>query len=84
MKVARAFKLLAAFHTLSLRMLFRALSGLQIFTSFCVYCCGGPFTAVALSQQWVFRCSGSFVAVALSLQWLFRCKTSFAAELLSH
>jgi len=41
-------------------MLFRALSGMQIFTSFCVFRCGGPFAAVALSLQNLFRCRTSF------------------------
>jgi hypothetical protein len=54
LKVPRAFRLLAAFHTLLLQMLFRAHSGLEIFTPFYVFHCGGPFTAVALSLQWLF------------------------------
>jgi len=49
MIVPCTFRLLAAFHTLSLGMLFRTLSGLEILTSFCVFRCGGPFAAVALS-----------------------------------
>jgi hypothetical protein len=78
-----AFRLSAAFHTLSLRMLFRALSGLEIFTSFCVFRCGGPFAAVALSLQNLFRYKTSFAAESLSLQILFRCRSSFAADPLS-
>jgi len=41
-------------------MLFRALSGMQIFTSFCVFRCGGTFAAVALSLQNLVRCRTSF------------------------
>ena len=37
-----------------------ALSGLEIFTSFCVYRCCGPFAAVALSLQNLFRHRISF------------------------
>ena len=60
LKVPRAFRVSAAFHTLSLRMLLRALSGLEIFTSFCVFRCGGPLAAVALSLQHLFRCRTCF------------------------
>jgi len=38
LKVPRAFRLSATFHTLLLRMVFRALSGLKIFTSSGVFC----------------------------------------------
>jgi hypothetical protein len=41
-------------------MLFRTLSGLEIFTSFCILHCGGLCTAVALSLQNHFRCRASF------------------------
>jgi len=45
-------------------MLFRALSGLEIFTSFCAFRCGGTFAAVALSLQNLFRCRISFAVDA--------------------
>jgi hypothetical protein len=48
-------RLSAAFHTLSLRMLFRAHSGMVICTSFCVFRCSSPFAAVALSLQMLLR-----------------------------
>ena len=54
LKVPCAFRLSAAFHTLSLRMLLRALLGLEIFTSFCIFRCGGPFAVVARSLQNLF------------------------------
>jgi hypothetical protein len=75
LKVPRAFRLLTAFHTLSLRMLFRTLSCLEIFTSFCVFRCGGPFAAVALSLQNLFRCRTSFALDSAGLSkrpsWFF-------------
>jgi len=67
--VPPAFGLLAAFHTLLLRMLFRTLSGLEIFTSFCVLRYGDPFATVTLSQQNLFRSRTSFAPEPLS-HWI--------------
>jgi len=74
--VPRAFRLLAAFHKLSLRMLFGTLSGLEIFTSFGVLRCGGRFAAVALSLQNLFRWK------PLSLPNLFRTRFSWSIEVM--
>jgi len=56
-------------------MLFRTLSGLEIFTSFCVLRCGGLCTAVALSLQNLFRCRASFALGSAGLlkrrSWFF-------------
>jgi len=67
------------YHVLSgfwLRMLFRTLSGLMIFTSFSVFRCGGPFAAVARSLQNLFRCRISFALNAAGLSkrrsWFFQ------------
>jgi hypothetical protein len=70
-------------------MLFRTLSGLEIFTSFYVFRCGGPFVVVALSLQNLFRRRTSF---ALDLagrskrrSWFFEVVLcSDAANLLHH
>jgi hypothetical protein len=56
-------------------MFFRTLSGLEIFTSFCVFRCGGPFAAVARSLQNLCRCRISFALDAAGLSqrrcWFF-------------
>jgi hypothetical protein len=48
-------------------MLFRALSGLEIFTSFCVFRCGCPLAAVALSLQHLLRCRTYFALDSVGL-----------------
>jgi len=45
------------------------LSGLDIFTSACVFRCGAQFAAVAVSLQWLFCCKTSFAAQPLS-HWI--------------
>jgi len=55
--VQRTFGLFAAVHTLSLRMLFHTLSGLEILTSFWVIRCG------SLLLQWLFPCKTSYQLV---------------------
>jgi hypothetical protein len=69
-------------------MLFRTISGLEIFTSFCVLHCGGPFAAVALSLQNLFRCRTSFVLDSAGLSkrrsWFFEVDLCSDADCLLH
>jgi hypothetical protein len=53
-------------------MLFRTLSDLEMFTSFCVFRCGGHFAAVALSLQNLLRTRFSWsIEETLLLKWSF-------------
>jgi hypothetical protein len=69
-------------------MLFHTLSGLEIFTSFCVLRCGGPFAAVALSLQNLFCCRMSFALDSAGLSkrrsWFFKVDLCSDAASLLH
>jgi hypothetical protein len=65
LKVPRTFRLSAEFHSLSLRMLLPALSGLQNLIAFCIFHYCGPVTEVAHSLLNLFH--NEFIDVDLSL-----------------
>jgi len=69
-------------------MLVCTLSGLEIFTSFRVSRCGGPFAAVALLLQTLFRCRTSFALDSAGLwkrrSWFFEVDLRCGAASLLH